>query len=134
MPKNLKYIFAVIALLIFSGCSSKNDNKVLEDSDKQEISQILIRGETTQGQVKAKFGEPNVSKDDKGRTVWEYADDTTSMNPLNIVPITRNLIGTTGTKKRLYITFVNKVVYDYVFTDKKGLTKRGLLTLGVKQD
>lgn len=130
-----KYILIVIACLSLASCSSKNNNKVLEDSNKKEISEVLIKGETTEAQVRAKFGEPkNIHKDKDGRTVWEYADDKTSLNPLNIVPITRNLLGVTGTKKRLFITFDNQRVYDYEFTDEKGLTRRGLLTLDKKTD
>jgi hypothetical protein len=131
----LKNILLVVSIFSITSCTN-HSNKTLDNNSDQKIAEMITTGKTTKDEITAKFGKPEtMAKNKEGQDVWVYADDETNyLNPLNIIPVTRTLIGTTGKEKKLVITFYNEIVYDYVLTNKSVRTKNGLLTMGSSKD
>lgn len=125
----LKTILLTFTAVLMISCFGGPDNKTLDQNDDKEIAKMLIKGVTTKDEIISKFGETEViAKDKHGRDVWTYEDERTSLNPLNIVPVTKILIGQTGREKKLVITFKENIVYDYVLTDRDVRTRGGVFT------
>lgn len=125
----LKTILLTFTAALMISCFGGPDNKTLDQNDDKEIAKMLVKGVTTKDEIISKFGETEViTKDKHGRDVWTYEDERTSINPLNIVPVTKILIGQTGREKKLVITFKENIVYDYVLTDRDVRTRGGVFT------
>jgi|GEM_PF-4735426 hypothetical protein len=125
----LKKILLTLTAIAMVGCFGGPDNDTLDDNSDKEIRAMITKGVTTKQEIQDKFGKSELVKtDDLGREVWYYEDERTSFNPLNIIPVTKVLVGQTGREKKLVITFVGDVVYNYVLTNVGVRTRGGLFT------
>lgn len=103
-----------------TGCTYTSGNKALRGVTATSIAEHIKRGVTTREEIKALFGEPsNASYIDSGLEAWTYYAGTTTVDPVNFIPLV-NLLGTSmpGTVKYLVILFdENDRVKKYVITD-----------------
>ena len=122
----LKILSLIIVAFITVNCAS-NNNKTLDDNNRKQIAAMITKGVTTKDDITASFGKAlKVTKDKQGQEVWTYEDDRTSLNPLNIIPVTRTLLGTSGREKKIVITFNGNIVADYVFTNRDVQTGKSI--------
>ena len=123
-------LVAGLSFMLLSGCASVG-NESIADATHESVSGQLIKGRTTQGDVRGLYGDPSrTSFTDSGNEVWEYNFSRMHSKPTNFVPYV-NLIhsGAEGDKKSLVIFFDrSKVVRQYTVSSSKVDVSQGLIT------
>lgn len=124
---------AVAALLIsmlLAGCASVG-NESIADASAETVSRQLIKGKTTQGDVRRMFGDPiKASFASNGNESWEYEFSRMQSKVTNFIPYV-NLVhsGAEGDKKSLVIFFDRgKIVQDYTMSTSRIEVNQGLIT------
>jgi hypothetical protein len=116
------------ALLV--GCASVGNERIA-DASAQSVSEELVKGKTTQAQVRQLYGDPmKTSFTDSGNESWEYEFSRMHSKPTNFIPYV-NIIhsGAEGDKKSLVIFFSkSKVVQQYTISTSKVDISQGLIT------
>jgi len=106
---------------LLSGCASVG-NESIADATPESVSAQLIKGRTTQENVRGQYGDPaKTSFTDSGNEIWEYDFSRMHSKPTNFIPYV-NLInsGAEGDKKSLVIFFdKSKVVRQYTISSSK---------------
>src|SRR5215468_7155819 len=121
----------VVGLLsaALGGCASVG-NESIADASIQSVSEQLVKGRTTQAQVRELYGDPfKTSFTDSGNESWEYEFSRLRSKPTNFVPYV-NLIysGAEGDKKSLVIFFnKSKVVQQYTISTSQVDVSQGLI-------
>jgi outer membrane protein assembly factor BamE (lipoprotein component of BamABCDE complex) len=123
-------VAAVLACGFVAGCASAGNERIADES-RETVAQQIIKGKTTQAQVRELYGDPiKTSFTDSGNESWEYEFTRTQSKPTNFVPYV-NLIhrGVEGEKKSL-VFFFNKsrVVQQYTVSTSKIDISQGLIT------
>ena len=115
---------------MLSGCASVG-NESIADATPESVSGQLIKGRTTQDQVRGIYGDPvKTSFTDSGNEIWEYDFSRMHAKPTNFIPYV-SLIhsGAEGDKKSLVIFFdKSKVVRQYTVSSSKVDVNQGLFT------
>src|SRR5215472_3172866 len=115
---------------LLSGCASVG-NESIADATPESVSGQLIKGRTTQDQVRGAYGDPvKTSFTDSGNEIWEYDFSRMHSKPTNFIPYV-SLIhsGAEGDKKSLVIFFdKSKVVRQYTISSSKVDVSQGLFT------
>jgi outer membrane protein assembly factor BamE (lipoprotein component of BamABCDE complex) len=123
-------VAAVLSSAFLGGCSSSG-NESIADASHQTVSAQLVKGKTTQAQVRQLYGDPiKTSFTDSGNESWEYEFSRLQSKPTNFIPYV-NIIysGAEGDKKSLVIFFnKSKVVQQYTISSSKVDISRGLIT------
>jgi len=123
-------VAAVLSSAFLGGCSSSG-NESIADASHQTVSAQLVKGRTTQAQVRQLYGDPiKTSFTDSGNESWEYEFSRLQSKPTNFIPYV-NIIysGAEGDKKSLVIFFnKSKVVQQYTISSSKVDISRGLIT------
>jgi hypothetical protein len=125
-------VFLVVGLssALLSGCASVG-NESIADATPESVSAQLIKGRTTQQNVRGLYGDPaKTSFTDSGNETWEYDFSRMHSKPTNFIPYV-NLIhsGAEGDKKSLVIFFDrSKVVQQYTISSSKVDVSQGLIT------
>lgn len=123
-------VAAGLSSAFLRGCSSSG-NESIADASHQSVSAQLVKGRTTQAQVRQLYGDPiKTSFTDSGNESWEYEFSRLHSKPTNFIPYV-NLIhsGAEGDKKSLVIFFnKSKVVQQYTISESKVDISRGLIT------
>ncbi len=111
-----------------TGCSSVGNDRIAHQTS-QTISEHLVRGQTTQAQVRALYGDPmKVSFTSRGNQIWEY--DFTKMHATasDFIPF-ENLFraDAKGHRDSLVIFFNAKnIVENYAFSSSAVKVHQGL--------
>jgi len=125
-----KGLVAVLLSAVLGGCASVG-NESIADASAQTVSEQLVKGKTTQLQVRQLYGDPIKSSfTDSGNESWEYEFSRLRSKPTNFIPYL-NLIhsGAEGDKKTLVIFFdKRKVVQQYTISTSKVDVSQGLFT------
>jgi outer membrane protein assembly factor BamE (lipoprotein component of BamABCDE complex) len=125
-----KGFVAVLLSAVLGGCASVG-NESIADASAQTVSEQLVKGKTTQLQVRQLYGDPLKSSfTDSGNESWEYEFSRLRSKPTNFIPYL-NLIhsGAEGDKKTLVIFFdKRKVVQQYTISTSKVDVSQGLFT------
>jgi hypothetical protein len=112
------------------GCASVGNERIA-DASAQSVSEELVKGKTTQAQVRQLYGDPMKSSfTDSGNESWEYEFSRMHSKPTNFIPYV-NMIhsGAEGDKKSLVIFFnKSKVVQQYTISTSKVDVSQGLIT------
>ena len=115
---------------LLGGCASVG-NESIADATLESVSAQLIKGKTTQENVRGLYGDPTTTSfTDSGNETWEYDFSRMHSKPTNFIPYV-NLIhsGAEGDKKSLVIFFdKSKVVRQYTISSSKIDVSRGLIT------
>jgi len=128
----LPHVCLVAALLsaLLSGCASAG-NESIADATPESVSAQLVKGKSTQEQVRGLYGDPTkTSFTDSGNEIWEYDFSRMHAKPTNFIPYV-NLVanGAEGDKKSLVIFFdKSKVVRQYTVSSSKVDVSQGLIT------
>jgi len=121
---------AGLSFALLGGCASVG-NESIADATHESVSGQLIKGKTTQENVRAVYGDPTTTSfTDSGNEIWEYDFTRMHSKPTNFIPYV-NLIhsGAEGDKKSLVIFFDrSKVVRQYTISSSKVDISRGLIT------
>ena len=128
----LPHVCLVAGLLsaLLSGCASVG-NESIADATPESVSAQLIKGRSTQEQVRGLYGDPTkTSFTDSGNEIWECDFTRMHAKPTNFIPYV-NLVasGAEGDKKSLVIFFdKSKVVRQYTISSSKVDVSTGLIT------
>jgi outer membrane protein assembly factor BamE (lipoprotein component of BamABCDE complex) len=121
---------ATFSFALLGGCASVGNDSIA-DATPESVSGQLIKGRTTQDQVRGVYGDPvKTSFTDSGNEIWEYDFSRMHAKPTNFIPYV-NLInsGAEGDKKSLVIFFdKTKVVRQYTVSSSKVDVNQGLFT------
>ena len=121
---------AGLSFAMLSGCASVG-NESIADATPESVSGQLIKGRTTQDQVRGIYSDPvKTSFTDSGNEIWEYDFSRMHAKPTNFIPYV-SLIhsGAEGDKKSLVIFFdKSKVVRQYTVSSSKVDVNQGLFT------
>jgi hypothetical protein len=123
-------LVAGLSSVLLSGCASSG-NQSIADATHESVSAELIKGKSTQENVRGLYGDPSTTSfTDSGNEIWEYDFSRMHSKPTNFIPYV-NLIhsGAEGDKKSLVIFFDrSKVVRQYTISSSKVDISRGLIT------
>jgi hypothetical protein len=116
--------------LLLGGCASVG-NESIADATPESVSGQLLKGRTTQNQVRGAYGDPaKTTFTDSGNEIWEYDFSRMHAKPTNFIPYV-NLVhsGAEGDKKSLVIFFDrSKVVQQYTISSSNVDVSQGLIT------
>ena len=119
----------VVSLMLvgFNGCAVKSGNVKLENLQRNDISQVIKKGSTTENGVRSIFGEPqSVDFMADGRKKWIYTFIAKREKAINYVPVANWFTrGTNDELKSLVVVFRKGKVDDYIFSTSKGETNVG---------
>ena len=125
-----RLLVAGLSVLLLGGCTSVG-NESIADATPESVSGQLVKGRTTQNQVRGAFGDPaKTTFTDSGNEIWEYDFTRMHAKPTNFIPYV-NLVasGAEGDKKSLVIFFdKSKVVRQYTVISSKVDVSQGLIT------
>ena len=123
-------LVAGLSSALLSGCASSG-NESIADATSESVSAQLIKGRTTQENVRGLYGDPaKTTFTDSGNEIWEYDFARMHSKPTNFIPYV-SLIhsGAEGDKKSLVIFFDrSKVVRQYTISSSKVDVSQGLIT------
>ena len=121
---------AGLSCTFLAGCASSG-NESIADASLQTVSEQLVKGKTTQAQVRQLYGDPMKSSfTDSGNESWEYEFSRMHSKPTNFIPYV-SLIhsGAEGDKKSLVVFFnKSKIVQQYTLSSSKVDISHGLIT------
>jgi outer membrane protein assembly factor BamE (lipoprotein component of BamABCDE complex) len=124
------FVAVGISSALLGGCASSG-NESIADASQETVRAQLVKGRTTQAQVRELFGDPmKTSYTDSGNESWEYEFSRMHSKPTNFIPYV-NIVysGAEGDKKSLVIFFNrSKVVQQYTISSSKVDISRGLIT------
>ena len=113
-----------------AGCASVG-NESIADASSESVSQQIVKGRTTQAEVRALYGDPiKTSFTDSGNEMWEYSFSRLRSKPTNFVPYV-NLVysGAEGDKKSLVLFFdKRKILQQYTLSTSQVDVSQGLVT------
>jgi len=106
-------------------------NESIADATNATVSGQLLKGKTTQTDVRRIYGDPiKTSFSSNGFETWEYEFTRLQSKPTNFIPYV-NLVhsGAEGDKKTLVIFFdKQKIVQDYTMSTSRIDMSRGIIT------
>jgi outer membrane protein assembly factor BamE (lipoprotein component of BamABCDE complex) len=123
-------VVAGLLSALLSGCASVG-NESIADATPESVSAQLIKGKTTQDNVRGLYGDPEkTSFTDSGNETWEYDFSRMHSKPTNFIPYVNQIhSGAEGDKKSLVIFFdKSKVVRQYTVSSSKVDVSQGLIT------
>ena len=123
-------VAAGLLSVFLGGCASVGNERIA-DASLQSVSEQLVKGRTTQAQVRELYGDPIKSSfTDSGNESWEYEFSRLRSKPTNFVPYLNMIYsGAEGDKKSLVIFFdKRKVVQQYTVSTSKVDISQGLIT------
>ena len=120
-----------VALCCALAACASSGNQSIADLTGEFVSASLLKGKTTQAEVRKLYGDPlKTSFKSNGFESWEYEFVRMQSRPTNFIPYV-NLVhsGADGEKKSLVIFFdKTKVVQDYTMSASKVEMSQGLIT------
>lgn len=123
-------LVAAFSFALLGGCASSG-NESIADASAQSVSEQIVKGKTTQAQVRQIYGDPiKTSFTDSGNESWEYEFSRLHSKPTNFIPYVNWIhSGAEGDKKSLVIFFnKSKVVQQYTVSTSKVDISQGLIT------
>jgi len=112
------------------GCTSSGNERIA-DASQQTVSEQLVKGKTTQAQVRQLYGDPiKISFTDSGNETWEYEFSRLRSKLTNFIPYVSAIYsGAEGDKKSLVVFFDrSKVVQQYTISTSQVDVSHGLFT------
>lgn len=130
MARLMSLVRAAAIVVPLAGCASAG-NTSIADATNESVSTQLVKGRTTQADVRRIYGDPMESSfTSNGRESWEYEFSRMQSKPTNFIPYV-NLVhsGAEGHKKSLVVFFdSNKVVQDFTMSTSQVDVSHGLIT------
>ena len=123
-------LLAGLSSMLLGGCASVGNDSIA-DATPESVSAQLIKGKTTQENVRGVYGDPvKTSFTDSGNEIWEYDFSRMHAKPTNFIPYVSLISsGAEGDKKSLVIFFdKSRVVRQYTISSSKVDVSQGLIT------
>src|SRR5262252_2191449 len=123
-------VLVTLLSAFLAGCSSSGNERIA-DASQQSVSEQLVKGRTTQAQVRELYGDPmKTSFTDSGNEIWEYEFSRLRSKPTNFVPYVNVIYsGAEGDKKSLVVFFdKSKIVQQYTISTSQVDISHGLIT------
>lgn len=123
-------LVGALASACLAGCASVG-NQSIADASVESVSQQIVKGRTTQAQVRQAYGDPmKTSFTDSGNETWEYDFSRLRSKPVNFIPYVNVIYsGAEGEKKSLVIFFdKHKVVQQFTVSTSQVDISHGLFT------
>ncbi len=118
--KFLLSFILVLSLMFLSGCADGMGNSRISNQSNQTLSRKIIKGKTTESQIKQMFGEPEKTTfNGRGDLMWEYKYQHAHDTVAAYIPVV-NLFSKDikGHNKTLVILFNKKgIVKNYAFSN-----------------
>ena len=128
--KRSSVLILLLSACVVAGCISSG-NESIADATGATVAGQLIKGRTTQADVRKLYGDPlKTSFSANGFETWEYEFTRLQSKPTNFIPYI-NLVhsGAEGDKKTLVVFFdKQKVVQDFTMSTSRINTSQGLIT------
>jgi outer membrane protein assembly factor BamE (lipoprotein component of BamABCDE complex) len=128
--KRSSVLISLLSACVVAGCISSG-NESIADATGATVAGQLIKGRTTQADVRKLYGDPlKTSFSANGFETWEYEFTRLQSKPTNFIPYI-NLVhsGAEGDKKTLVVFFdKHKVVQDFTMSTSRINTSQGLIT------
>ncbi|MHB1645922.1 MAG: hypothetical protein ACYCSW_05360 [bacterium] len=129
MKKKFLLSFVLLLSIVFmSGCAAGIGNSKISNQSNQTLSQKIIKGKTTEAQVRQMFGDPDKTTfNGKGDLMWEYKYQHDHDTVAAYIPIV-NMFSkdVKGHKKTLVILFNKKgIVKNYAFSNSSNSISLG---------
>src|SRR5262249_28115429 len=125
---SMAFLAGLSSVLLY-GCASVGNERIA-DASPETVSGQLVKGRTTQTQVRELYGDPIKSSfTDSGNEIWEYEFSRLHAKPTNFIPYV-NLVysGAEGDKKSLVIFFdKRRVVQQYTINSSKVDVTQGII-------
>lgn len=128
MNKSTLSLVTLVGILALGGCASTG-NVSIADQTRESVSAQLVRGKSTQDDVRRLYGDPIKSSfTDSGNELWEYNFSKAHEKLQNFIPVVSAFTsGTTGKKKTLVVFFDKSgVVQNYTMSSSDIDTHVGL--------
>jgi len=130
MPKRSSVLISLLMSCALAGCMSAG-NETIADATGASVAGQLIKGKTTQADVRRLYGDPiKTAFSANGFETWEYEFTRLQSKPTNFIPYV-NLVhsGAEGDKKALVVFFdKQKVVQDFTMSTSRVNVSQGLIT------
>ena len=130
MSKRSNVAISFLSLCALAGCTSSG-NESIADATSATVAAQLIKGKTTQADVRRLYGDPiQTSFSANGFETWEYEFTRLQSKPTNFIPYV-NIVysGSEGDKKTLVVFFdKQKVLQDYTMSTSRIDTSHGIIT------
>jgi len=130
MRKRSGVLISLLCACALAGCMSAG-NETIADATGASVASQLIKGKTTQADVRRLYGDPiKTSFSANGFETWEYEFTRLQSKPTNFIPYV-NLVhsGAEGDKKALVVFFdKQKVVHDFTMSSSRINVSQGLIT------
>jgi len=123
-------VLVTLLSAFLAGCSSSGNERIA-DASLQSVSGQLVKGKTTQIQVRELYGDPlKTSFTDSGNEIWEYEFSRLRSKLTNFIPYVNAIYsGAEGDKKSLVIFFdKGKIVQQYTISTSQVDVSTGLFT------
>ena len=124
-------ILVALALGLATASCASSGNDSIADATNTTVSAQLVKGRTTQSEVRKFYGDPIKSSfTSNGNESWEYEFSRMQSKVTNFIPYV-NLVhsGAEGDKKSLVIFFdKQKIVQDYTMSTSRIEMSHGLIT------
>ncbi len=121
-----------VALVILTGslagCSSVGNDRIAHQTS-QTVSQHLVRGQTTEAQVRAIYGDPmKVSFTSGGNQVWEYEFTRMHATASDFIPFENLFRSDAKGHRNSLVIYFNKanIVENYAFSSSSVKVHQGL--------
>lgn len=118
-----------VGVALLGGCASAG-NKQIANLHASQVADKVVKGETTQAEVRQMFGDPmQVSFTDSGKEIWKYDFTKLHAKVQNFIPVVNWFTtGETGRKKTLVFFFNRKkIVENYSMSSSHVDTHAGIL-------
>jgi len=116
-------LIAGLSSALLCGCASGR-NESIADATPESVSTQLVKGRTTQENVRATYGDPaKITFTDSGNEIWEFDFSRVHSKPTNFIPYV-NLIHS-GAEGDIDKT---KIVRQYTISTSKVDVSQGLIT------
>lgn len=109
------YLFLIC---LITGCAYNAGNPSIALHDNEQIDKIIVKGKTTQEEIRSKFGTPTHTTTDRNGSIWTYSSTETKEGVTNWIPFVPLVTGIdiTTKSKELIINFnKKKIVSNYSF-------------------
>ncbi len=128
---NRKHLITAASLMLttaVAGCSSAGNDRIAHQTS-QTVSAHLVRGQTTEAQVRALYGDPmKISFTSGGNQIWEYEFTKMHATASDFIPFENLFRSDARGHRNSLVIYFNKqnIVENYAFSSSSVKVHQGL--------
>lgn len=126
--QSLMLVGVIVLATTLAGCSSVGNGRIAHQTT-QSVSQNLVRGQTTQAQVRTLYGDPmKISFTSRGNQIWEYEYTRMHATASDFIPFENLFRADAKGKKDSLVIFFNKqnIVENYAYSSSAVKVHQGI--------